>query len=81
MPLALNWHPRGAPWNAGEKVLPVPLALPLPPAFVPFSAVLSLCPTPLPQVPSMLRKDASLARYPDFAEWKARSWLFIPGVV
>lgn len=31
-------------------------------------------------VPNMLKKDQSLARYPAFAEWKARSWLFLPGV-
>lgn len=29
-------------------------------------------------MPNMLRKDASLARYPDFAEYKQRSRLFIP---
>lgn len=31
-------------------------------------------------VPNMLRKDASLARYPEFAAWKARSWMIIPGI-
>jgi protein-S-isoprenylcysteine O-methyltransferase Ste14 len=29
-------------------------------------------------VPNMRRKDRSLARYPEFAEWKARTRLFIP---
>lgn len=29
-------------------------------------------------VPNMRRKDRSLARYPDFAAWRARSWLWIP---
>ena len=29
-------------------------------------------------IPNMLRKDKSLSRYPKFAEWKKRSWLFIP---
>jgi len=29
-------------------------------------------------VPNMVRKDRSLARYPAFAEWKKRSWLFLP---
>jgi protein-S-isoprenylcysteine O-methyltransferase Ste14 len=32
-------------------------------------------------VPNMLRKDRSLARYPEFAAWKERSWLFIPPLV
>jgi steroid 5-alpha reductase family enzyme len=31
-------------------------------------------------VPNMIKKDRSLARYPAFAEWKARSWLFLPGI-
>lgn len=31
-------------------------------------------------VPNMRRKDASLSRYPEFADYKARSWLFIPGI-
>lgn len=31
-------------------------------------------------VPQMRRKDASLARYPEFAAWKARTWLFVPGL-
>ncbi len=29
-------------------------------------------------IPNMIRKDRSLARYPEFAEWKKRSRLFIP---
>lgn len=29
-------------------------------------------------LPNMRRKDASLARYPEFAAWRARSCLFIP---
>ena len=29
-------------------------------------------------VPNMLKKDASLSRYPEWAEYKARSWRFIP---
>jgi steroid 5-alpha reductase family enzyme len=28
--------------------------------------------------PNMLRKDKSLSRYPDFAQYKRRTWLFIP---
>lgn len=32
-------------------------------------------------VPNMLRKDRSLARYPEFAAWKARSKLIIPFVI
>jgi steroid 5-alpha reductase family enzyme len=32
-------------------------------------------------VPNMLRKDRSLARYPEFAAWKARSKMIIPFVV
>ena len=31
-------------------------------------------------VPNMLRKDRSLSRYPEFAAWKERSWLFIPPI-
>jgi len=31
-------------------------------------------------LPNMWRKDRSLARHPGFADWKRRSWLFIPGV-
>ena len=31
--------------------------------------------------PNMLRKDRSLSRYPEFAAWKERSWLFIPPLV
>lgn len=31
-------------------------------------------------IPNMLRKDRSLARYPEFAEWRARSWRMIPFV-
>jgi len=31
-------------------------------------------------LPNMLRKDRSLARYPEFAAWRARSWMFIPGL-
>ena len=29
-------------------------------------------------VPNMLKKDASLSRYPGWADYKARSWRFIP---
>ena len=29
-------------------------------------------------IPNMIKKDRSLSRYPEFAEWKKRSWLFIP---
>ena len=29
-------------------------------------------------LPNMLRKDRSLSRYPEFAQWKARSAMFIP---
>jgi len=32
-------------------------------------------------VPSMRRKDASLSRYPEFAEYKLRTKLLIPGLV
>jgi steroid 5-alpha reductase family enzyme len=32
-------------------------------------------------LPNMIKKDRSLARYPEFAEWKARSCLIIPGVL
>ena len=32
-------------------------------------------------LPNMLRKDRSLARYPEFAAWKERSCLFIPGLL
>lgn len=32
-------------------------------------------------IPNMLKKDASLARYPEFAAWKRRSSLFIPGLL
>jgi hypothetical protein len=31
-------------------------------------------------LPNMRRKDASLSRYPEFAAYRARSKLFIPGV-
>ncbi len=31
-------------------------------------------------VPNMLKKDRSLSRYPAFAAWKRRSWLFLPGL-
>ncbi|KAK9785852.1 hypothetical protein WJX73_000050 [Symbiochloris irregularis] len=31
-------------------------------------------------IPQMRQKDKSLSRYPEFAEWKARSSLFIPFV-
>lgn len=31
-------------------------------------------------LPNMLRKDRSLSRYPEFAAWKARTWLFVPGL-
>ena len=31
-------------------------------------------------VPNMMRKDRSLSRYADFAEWKARSGLLFPRV-
>ncbi len=29
-------------------------------------------------IPNMLRKEKSLSRYPEFAAYKARSWMFIP---
>ena len=29
-------------------------------------------------IPNMFKKDKSLSRYPEFADWKKRSWLFIP---
>ena len=29
-------------------------------------------------VPNMRAKDASLARYAEFAAWKARTWCFLP---
>lgn len=32
-------------------------------------------------VPNMLRKDRSLSRYPEFSDYRARSWLFIPFVI
>lgn len=32
-------------------------------------------------LPNMIKKDRSLARYPAFAAWRERSWLFIPGVL
>ncbi len=32
-------------------------------------------------LPNMIRKDRSLARYPEFAAWKKRSKLFIPFVI
>jgi steroid 5-alpha reductase family enzyme len=31
-------------------------------------------------VPNMLKKDRSLSRYPEFAEYQAKSWRFIPFV-
>ncbi|MBI3394417.1 MAG: DUF1295 domain-containing protein [Spirochaetia bacterium] len=31
-------------------------------------------------VPNMLKKDKSLSRYPEFAAYKKRSWMFIPPV-
>jgi steroid 5-alpha reductase family enzyme len=31
-------------------------------------------------MPNMRRKDASLSRYPEFAGYRARTRLFIPGV-
>lgn len=31
--------------------------------------------------PNMLRKERSLARYPEFAAWKQRSWLILPGIL
>ena len=31
-------------------------------------------------IPNMLRKDRSLSRYPEFAAWKKRSWLFVPPI-
>jgi steroid 5-alpha reductase family enzyme len=31
-------------------------------------------------IPFMLRKDRSLARYPEFAAWKSRSKLLLPGI-
>ncbi len=32
-------------------------------------------------LPNMIKKDRSLSRYPEFAGWRARSWLFVPGVL
>lgn len=32
-------------------------------------------------LPNMLKKDRSLSRYPQFAAWKERSSLFVPGVL
>lgn len=32
-------------------------------------------------LPNMIRKDRSLARYPEFAAWKKRSKLFIPFII
>jgi steroid 5-alpha reductase family enzyme len=32
-------------------------------------------------VPNMIRKDRSLSRYPAFADWKAKSKLYVPFVV
>ena len=32
-------------------------------------------------IPNMIRKDRSLSRYPEFAEWKRRSRLIIPYVI
>lgn len=32
-------------------------------------------------LPNMIKKDRSLARYPEFAAWKARSAMFIPGLL
>lgn len=32
-------------------------------------------------LPNMIKKDRSLSRYPEFAEYRKRSWLFIPYVV
>lgn len=32
-------------------------------------------------IPNMLRKDRSLGRYPEFAAWKARTSLLIPGLL
>lgn len=29
-------------------------------------------------IPNMLTKDRSLSRYPEFAEYRARSWMFLP---
>ncbi len=31
-------------------------------------------------IPNMIKKERSLSRYPDFAAWKARSYLMIPGI-
>ena len=31
-------------------------------------------------IPNMIKKERSLSRYPEFAEWKARSYLIIPGI-
>jgi protein-S-isoprenylcysteine O-methyltransferase Ste14 len=31
-------------------------------------------------IPNMRKKDKSLSRYPEFAEYKKRSWLFIPPI-
>jgi hypothetical protein len=29
-------------------------------------------------LPNMLRKDASMARYPEWAAYRARTWLLLP---
>lgn len=31
-------------------------------------------------LPNMLQKERSLARYPEFAEWRRRSWFLLPGI-
>lgn len=31
-------------------------------------------------IPNMLKKDRSLSRYPEFAEYRSRSWLFLPPI-
>ncbi len=31
-------------------------------------------------IPNMLKKDHSLSRYPEFAEYRGRSWLFLPPI-
>jgi len=31
-------------------------------------------------IPNMRKKERSLARYPEFPEWKRRSWCFLPGI-
>ena len=61
----------------GELLIYLALALlplhPLPPLLL--AAIVAL-----EWIPNMLRKDRSLARYPGFADYRARSWRFIPFV-